>query len=301
MNKTGLGKHWYNNGITEGYYLECPVGFVKGRLPIKESTRQKHISNNGMHKLTEDQKQKRSQKLKDYHANLSLEEKQKISKKISSNRKEKGIGKTPWNKGLKSKVEAWNKGLKLSNERKEALSLSLKNRSEENKILTRVKLSQSLKGRIPWNKGISTGEWTDEQKLNFINKQNITKSQNNSFNTSTPEDFCKKYLCNKYGEYDIVYQYSDTRYPFACDFYIKSQDLFVELNLTWTHGNHAFNPTNEEDILLLERWKKKAETSKYYQNAIYTWTDLDVRKLNTFIKNNLNYKIIYNLEEITTL
>jgi hypothetical protein len=27
-----LGKHWYNNGTVETYALECPVGFVKGRL-----------------------------------------------------------------------------------------------------------------------------------------------------------------------------------------------------------------------------------------------------------------------------
>jgi len=30
---------------------------------------------------------------------------------------------------------------------------------------------------------------------------------------------------------------------------------------------------------------------------IYTWTDLDVRKLETFKKNNLNYKIFYTEKE----
>lgn len=30
---------------------------------------------------------------------------------------------------------------------------------------------------------------------------------------------------------------------------------------------------------------------------IYTWTDLDPRKLQTFKQNNLNYKIFYNLDE----
>ena len=27
-----LGKHWYNNSIVETYALECPAGFIKGRL-----------------------------------------------------------------------------------------------------------------------------------------------------------------------------------------------------------------------------------------------------------------------------
>ena len=26
------------------------------------------------------------------------------------------------------------------------------------------------------------------------------------------------------------------RYPFACDFYISSLDLFIECNYHWTHG-----------------------------------------------------------------
>ena len=43
----------------------------------------------------------------------------------------------------------------------------------------------------------------------------------------------------------------------------------------------------------LNEWIEKSKNSNYYKNAIYTWTDLDVRKLNTFKSNNLNYEIIY--------
>lgn len=63
-------------------------------------------------------------------------------------------------------------------------------------------------------------------------KEYITKKQNNSFNKSKPEEYFYNYLLHKYSKEDIVRQYRDERYPFACDFYIKSQDLFIELNLT---------------------------------------------------------------------
>ena len=36
----------------------------------------------------------------------------------------------------------------------------------------------------------------------------------------------------------------------------------------------------------------------YYDKIIYTWTDLDVRKLECFKDNNLNYKIFYSLNEL---
>ena len=98
---------------------------------------------------------------------------------------------------------------------------------------------------------------------------------------------------NKYGEQDVIRQYqSDPRYPFACDFYIKSLDLFVELNLTWTHGGKQF-VGSEEDLAKLAIWQEKAKHSKFYENAIETWTIRDVIKIQTAAKNNLNYKVYY--------
>lgn len=96
----------------------------------------------------------------------------------------------------------------------------------------------------------------------------------------------------KYGKEDVVRQYRDPRYPFNCDFYIKSEDLFIELNFTWCHGPNPFENT-EEDQRLLNMWKEKAKTSKYYQQAIHTWTVSDVNKLSTFKQNKLNFIILY--------
>ena len=55
--------------------------------------------------------------------------------------------------------------------------------------------------------------------------------KNNSFNKSKEEEKYYSYLLHLYSSEDIVRQYYDKdRYPFHCDFYIKSEDLFIEVN-----------------------------------------------------------------------
>ena len=124
-------------------------------------------------------------------------------------------------------------------------------------------------------------------------KEYETKRKNGTFNTSKPEDLYYEYLLSLYTEDDIIRQYSSEVYPFACDFYIKSKDLYIECNYNWTHGGHPFNSESVQDQQLLEDWKTKSENSDYYKNAIYTWTDLDVRKQQIARDNNLNYISLY--------
>jgi len=128
----------------------------------------------------------------------------------------------------------------------------------------------------------------------ILDKVIKTKTENNSFNTSKPEDRYYQYLVQKYGRDHVFRQYKDNRYPFSCDFYIDSEDLFIELNLHWTHGGHLYNSENLEDNIILDIWKEKAEQSEFFKNAIHIWTVKDVEKYNTFIKNKLNFKIYYN-------
>ena len=102
------------------------------------------------------------------------------------------------------------------------------------------------------------------------------------------------YKLENYDKDDIIRQYFDKdRYPYKCDFYIKSEDKFIEVHGNWTHGKHPFDENNKEDIKILELWKEKAKTSDFYKNAIYQWTDLDVRKKKTAENNNLNFEAIY--------
>jgi len=91
----------------------------------------------------------------------------------------------------------------------------------------------------------------------------------------------------------IYRQYKDERYPFYCDFYIKEDDLFIELNAHWSHGGRPYDPHDEDCVKKLLEWQEKAKTSKFYENAIQTWTVRDVQKRKCAEENHLNYKAIY--------
>ena len=134
-------------------------------------------------------------------------------------------------------------------------------------------------------------------------KINETKRKNHTFNASKPEDECYKLLCSKFGTENIVRQYKSELYPYCCDFYIKSinniinKELYIECNFHWTHGPHLYNKNNIKDMILKCRWNQKAKKSKFYFNAIKTWTERDVKKQETAKRNNLNWITFYSKDE----
>lgn len=142
------------------------------------------------------------------------------------------------------------------------------------------------------------------KQTEIIEKRNKTLKQNKSFKQSKDEKRCYEILSKIFP--DIKTQYSTDSYPFKCDFYIPSQNLYIEYNGSHFHHNHPFNPENENDIIELNRLiecatKYKMRTKKtksQYDNIIYTWTDLDVRKRNIANKNNLNYIEFWNVEDV---
>lgn len=119
--------------------------------------------------------------------------------------------------------------------------------------------------------------------------------KNNTFNSSKREDYLYNILLTHFNKDDIIRQYGDSRYPFHCDFYIKSLDLFIELNAYWTHNNKPFDVTNKNHLSELRDWEQKATTSKHYKNAIEVWTKRDVEKLKSLTNNKLNYILIYDM------
>ena len=72
----------------------------------------------------------------------------------------------------------------------------------------------------------------------------------------------------------------DERYPFYCDFYIPSLDVFIELNAHPSHGNKPYSGNIEECYNLRDKW-------------LETFTKRDPEKLQTAKANNLNYIMIY--------
>ena len=133
----------------------------------------------------------------------------------------------------------------------------------------------------------------NENMKEIFVKRFMTRKQNHTFNTSTPEIESYELLKQKYP--NTISQYKSEQYPFVCDFYIPEIDTYIECNYHWTHGKKPYTGS-EEDRQILEKWK--AKNTKYYDNAINTWTIRDVKKINTFIKNNLNFKLFYNINEL---
>lgn len=134
-----------------------------------------------------------------------------------------------------------------------------------------------------------------ERKEEILQKANATKRKNKSFNLSKSERYMKELLLDIFP--NMLYQYRSEKYPFNCDFYIPSLDLYIEYNGLWTHGGRPFDKDNESCIEQLNVWKEKAKTSDFYKNAIDTWTIRDVKKRQCAIDNKLNWLCFYTIEE----
>lgn len=299
-----MSKHWYTNGTDEGMFVEGtqPRGWSSGRSKIiinkiSQTETGKTVDPEVVKRVAEKHKGKPSG-MKGKHQSeeakakiskagkgkiVSEETRRKISlahkgKQTSENQRklssEAHMGQTPWNKGLKGIYHPTEETRKKQSE-----ALKGQKRSEEF-CLKMKELSNS-----------------PETKLKIYK----SKKQNNSFNSSSYEENFYSNLLTIFENSDVVRQYKDERYPFACDFYIKPLDLFIELNICWTHGKMPFDNNNPECLTKLNHWKQKSISSKFYQNAIETWTIRDIEKLNILKENNLNYKIAYTQEDIENI
>lgn len=120
-------------------------------------------------------------------------------------------------------------------------------------------------------------------------KEQDTKRQNGSFNKSKIEDAIYDHLVEWFGESDIIRQYASDAYPYACDFYVISRDMYIEVNAFWSHGGHWFDA--EQDADCASAWL--AMENAFYQNAFDVWTGSDVEKRNTARMNHLNYIVFW--------
>ena len=148
---------------------------------------------------------------------------------------------------------------------------------------------QSTKDKIKTTKLLNHGN----ENYNNKEKEYETRRKNGTLSNfeSSNEKQLKEKLISIYGKDNVECQYFSEEYPFKCDFYIKSEDLYIELNAFWTHGPHPFDENNTDDLKLLESLKQKDDD--WSRTYIYTWTDLDVRKYKTAVINNLNFVMIY--------
>lgn len=134
------------------------------------------------------------------------------------------------------------------------------------------------------------------------NKIFEARVKNNTVNSSVPENVLYDLLIDKFGKEDIVRNaLVDSRYPFHVDFYIKSRDMFIELNGDAAHNDHWFDASNSRDTQIVRAWEEnmlriETQTGKKsrYRKYIETWTDRDVRKRNIAKTNKLNYLVFWD-------
>ena len=120
-----------------------------------------------------------------------------------------------------------------------------------------------------------------------------TMKRNHTFNSSSTEEELFLYIKSRFPT--VVRQYKDkNRYPYFCDFYIPELDYFIEFQGYYTHGKHPFNPNSDEDLQLIEYYKKK-----YGEDCqpITIWSIKDVEKRDCAKKHNLNFKEVWSLED----
>lgn len=119
-----------------------------------------------------------------------------------------------------------------------------------------------------------------------------TKRRNGTFSMSLLEETFYNQLVKIFGEADIIRQYQDDRYfnykthqRMYCDFYIKSKDLFIELQGSNDHGYKPFYVIDEENIDSLECIHKDTRvgiTGEYF-------LDNDIIKRSLAKYHKLNY------------
>lgn len=149
--------------------------------------------------------------------------------------------------------------------------------------LERYGVDNPMKNEQIYNKhkDIVSSDVVNEKRIN-------TKRCNGSFNTSLSEYRLYESLVSVFGEDDILTNYCSDVYPFRCDFYIKSRDLYIELNAHWSHGGHWYNEF--EDKVVVDEWISK---SKFYKNSAQTFMERDVRKKEFARLHKLNYVVFW--------
>lgn len=254
---------WINNGISAKFISinsPIPEGWKKGRL----------LSHLNIEKSSETRRNKQYKHYTDGVNDFIFSKDDIIPKNLYP-------GRPPMTDECKKKLSKSHLGKCHSEETKKKIS----DHSNNN----RKKAFQTI---------INTYGNLDNYYKKLHDKSNESKRSNNTFNSSKPEIEMYKVLCEKYGKNNILRNYKDSRrYPFYCDFYIKSLDKFIELNLHWTHGSQPYVESDDFCIKQLKNWQEKSKTSQFYKNAIETWTVRDVEKQRIAKENHLNYEVIY--------
>lgn len=195
-------------------------------------------------------------------------------------------------KTIKTNLERY--GTKYYTQTKEYLE-KVKQTNLEKYRVENIAQVEKIKAKIKSTMLKKYGVENPSQVSTIQDKKFKTMHKNNSFNISKPEEEIATLLTAKFLQ--IKRQYKSEKYPFACDFYVPELDLYIEYQGTWTHGKEPYNEQNKEHMQLLLKWREKANTSKFYNNAINVWTIKDPLKRKIAKENGLNWLEFFTFEQ----
>lgn len=139
------------------------------------------------------------------------------------------------------------------------------------------------------------------QDPRIIEKVWATKKARGNTNTSKSEDKIAEIIRKSYP--DMLRNHSTNLYPFACDFYIPSQDLYIEYQGHQSHNKEPYDASNPEHQQIIEMWRaraeqKRAEGKKYtqYDTYISIWTQRDPKKRQVAAENHLNWHEFFTFD-----
>ena len=195
-------------------------------------------------------------------------------------------------------LESVKEKIKQTNLNKYGVPYSFQNKTIQEKY------KKTMKEKYGYTNSLQAPDIKKKYDFNKMKeKEYLTKKKLGTYNSSKMEDKSYKLIKEKYP--DVIRQYRSEVYPFNCDFYIPSLDLYVECQYGQFHNDRPYLGT-EQDLKEIEILKEKAhkihiKTGKdqsRYDMVIDTWVNRDVKKRNIVKQNKLNYLEIWNLNQL---
>lgn len=295
------GKYKKYRNSPAGYGIYCDRSCVNNELKTLK-TKQTKLDRYGDESFNNSEKA-RSTNLEKYGTECTINNPDIKKKAQKTNMERYGVDNPFKSKEIQQRIAEQNKSRSIAEKniiREKVKRTCLKRYGVENPMSS-PEIQDKFKSTMIKKYGVEYAMLSDElnkkcsdsiTQAHRLGKYNITHRKNNTFSTSSIEEQFASYLDDN--RVDYIRQYRGLKYPFDCDFYIPRYDLYIEIQGTWLHGKHPFDPDNDEDRAVVEYWDSKQ--SRYYKSAIYTWTDLDPRKRKTAKDAKLNYLEIFSID-----
>ena len=175
-------------------------------------------------------------------------------------------------------------------------NLGVNNPAKNIKIIEKIKQTNIKRfGKSYFAQTKEFQELQQKHKDKWVSKAMETMKKNNTYCKSKSEDKIYGWLCEKFPE--VIRQYKSEKYPFYCDFYIPSKDLYIEYNGHWTHGGFPFDENNPRAMKQANEWLDEFIQTGKKVDGLQTWMIRDVAKREVAKTNKLNYLEFFNIKE----